>query len=74
MKLTIAEASEIARRFAISSMGRDYAVIESIEPIEANKQWRVVVNVGIGSPVMKEVIIDDETRNVVSFKESRTSR
>lgn len=50
-----------------NASGYPYARILSIIPDEANAVWRAKVDVGIVTPDIKDVIVDDRTGQVKEY-------
>ncbi len=69
-ELTADQALEIAKSF-LNQSGVQQVFLDAVRRILKEKQWRVVVRIGSIFGPQKEVIIDDETRKVVSYGDAR---
>ena len=66
MRLTIDEAIDKSKEF-LGKAGFTYFLLQSVEPLEREHRWKVVTTaVLFGQP--KELIIDDDTGKIISFR------
>lgn len=66
--MTITEVIEVAKKFLREDAGYERMTISSVVAMEPDSKWRVLAEIPGIAPQKKEVIIDDNDGNVVSYK------
>ncbi len=67
MNLNTNKVIEIAKKFLREQAGHDTVRIESVEADKKENEWVVIADVGFLSEDYKEVVIDDNDGNVISY-------
>ena len=66
--MSITEVIGVAKKFLREDAGYERMTIASVVAVEPDSKWRVLAEIPGISPQKKEVIVDDNDGNVVSYK------
>lgn len=60
---------DVSRKFLSSQVDSDAPKFYSVEAVEPDSKWKVIVDVGGVSQNKKEIIVDDKDGKIVSYKQ-----
>lgn len=69
--MRVSDVVSVARSFVTQQTGLAYSIIESVDALEKESRWRVIVNVTLFGKTLKEVLIDDNDGNVIGYRDHR---
>jgi hypothetical protein len=69
MRLKVNDVIEIAKKFLREQAEHTTVKIESVDTDKDKKEWIVKADVGFLSYDLKEVVIDDNDGNVISYQD-----
>ncbi len=67
MRLNVDSVIEIAKRFLRNQAGHGSIKIEDVEADKDEGEWTVIADVGFLDRDLKQVVIDDNDGNVLSY-------
>lgn len=67
MPKTLMDVTETAQEFLRTS-GYLFSYLDNIRLDQDKQQWILTFNVGVASPKLKKVVVDDATGQVVAFE------
>ena len=68
IRMSITEVIGVAKTFLKEDAGYERITISSVVAVEPDSKWRVLAEIPGISPKKREVIVDDNDGNVVSYK------
>lgn len=68
LRLKVPEVIELAKKFVSQQAGFNFPKILEVKSDEPKSQWTIIIDVGLFTPLRKEVVIDDKDGNVIGFK------
>ena len=70
MHLNVNKVIEITKNFLTTQAGHSTVEIESVDADKEKKEWVVIADVGFLSNDYKQVVIDDDDGNVISYTDA----
>jgi hypothetical protein len=67
--MSVSDVIELTRKFLKNEAGFSDAKFSSVEAIEPDSKWKVVVSVEELPPNKKELIVDDRDGKIISYKQ-----
>jgi len=69
MKMSVTDVIDLTRKFLKNDAGFGDVKFSSVEAIEPDSKWKVIVNVEELPPNRKELIVDDRDGKIISYKQ-----
>lgn len=69
LKMSVSEVIAIAKKFLKDEAGLDSVRISSVVSIEAESNWKVLVDIGQPRTGKKELVVDDGDGKIISYRE-----
>jgi hypothetical protein len=69
MKMAVPEVITLVRKFLKEETGSDNPKFTSVESIEPDSKWKVLVDVGDVAVIRREIIVDDRDGKIVSYRQ-----
>lgn len=70
LRMTVSEVITLSKNFILEEAGFEKVRVSSAIAIEAEANWKVVVELGQPPTEKKELVVDDRDGRIVSYKQA----